>query len=158
MNPNDLLRSLRFLLDADDARMAEILALGGGDAGPDVMRAMLHDARHADFVPADERTLAQLLDGIVILCRGPAEPRPPSDGPVTNNVVIKKLRAAYTLKDPDMFSLLAAGGTAVAKPELNAWFRAPENSHFRACPDTHLKAFLTALAQRQRKKRAMGEA
>lgn len=152
MSHNDVTRSLRYLLDASDTRMVEILRLGGGQATLDQVRAFLLPEGDPGEVAVDDRTLAQLLDGVIVFRRGrdEARPLPPLEPRVTNNVVLKKLRVAFELKDVDLHAIFAAAGKSVTKPELSAFFRKPDHPHYRTLGDQYLRAFLRGLGARLR--------
>ena len=96
--------------------------------------------------------LAHFLDGLVIHCRGRNESLPPRpvEKRVTNNVVLKKLRVAFELKDVDMHEVFEAAGFPVSKPELSALFRQPDHKNYRACGDQMLRNFLKGLTLRVR--------
>ena len=98
------------------------------------------------------RVLAHFLDGLVIHRRGrnDAVPPRPVEKRVNNNVVLKKLRVAFELKDVDMHGIFEDAGFPVSKPELSALFRAPEHSNFRLCGDQMLRNFLKGLTLRLR--------
>jgi len=151
MNHNDVMRSVRYTLDANDDRLADIVKLGGGEASIDDVRGFLKDPDDASATPIDDRTMAQFLDGVIYALRGRDESRPaPPPERVTNNVVLKKLRVAYSLQEADLLAIFAAGGHDITKPELSSFLRKPDNSHFRACGDQYLRAFLKGLALRVR--------
>ena len=69
---------------------------------------------------------------------------------VNNNVVLKKLRVAFELKDVDMHGIFEDAGFPVSKPELSALFRAPGHKNFRLCGDQMLRNFLKGLTLRLR--------
>ena len=69
---------------------------------------------------------------------------------ISNNVVLKKLRVAFQLKDEDMQEVFAGAGFPVSKPELSALFRQPGHKNYRACGDQLLRAFLKGLTLRVR--------
>jgi uncharacterized protein YehS (DUF1456 family) len=69
---------------------------------------------------------------------------------ITNNLVLKKLRVAFELKDGDMHQVFADAGFPVSKPELSALFRQPGHSNYRACGDQMLRNFLKGLTLRLR--------
>jgi uncharacterized protein YehS (DUF1456 family) len=74
----------------------------------------------------------------------------PVEKRVTNNVVLKKLRVAFELKDIDMHQILADAGFPISKPELSALFRQPGHKNFRLCGDQLLRNFLKGLTLRVR--------
>jgi uncharacterized protein YehS (DUF1456 family) len=89
---------------------------------------------------------------MVIYCRGRDESRPPRppETRVTNNVVLKKLRVAFELKDVDMHAVFESAGWPVSKPELTALFRQPGHPNYRPCGDQLLRNFLKGLTMRVR--------
>ncbi len=104
------------------------------------------------FVACDDRTLAHFLDGLIVQFRGRDESQPlrPVEKRITNNLVLKKLRVAFELKDVDMHSIFESAGFPVSKPELSALFRQPDHKNFRACGDQLLRNFLKGLTLRVR--------
>ena len=152
MTHNDVLRSLRFTLDANDARIAELLKLGGRETTREEVQAFLTPEGEPGHVAIDERSMGQLLDGLIVFRRGRDEkrPAPPPEPRVTNNVVLKKLRVAFQLEDADLRAVFASADCVVSKPELSAFFRKPDNPHFRVCGDQYLRYFLKGLALRLR--------
>ena len=74
----------------------------------------------------------------------------PVEKRVSNNLVLKKLRVAFELKDADMHQVFEEAGFPVSKPELSALFRAPGHKNFRLCGDQMLRNFLKGLTLRFR--------
>ena len=96
--------------------------------------------------------LAHFLDGLVFYYRGRDESQPqrPVETRITNNVVLKKLRVAFQLKDVDMHEVFEAAGFPLTKPELTALFRQAGHKHYRPCGDQILRNFLKGLTVRFR--------
>ena len=69
---------------------------------------------------------------------------------ITNNLVMKKLRVAFELRDADLHAIFESAGFPVAKPELSALFRQPGHKNYRACGDQMLRNFLKGLTMRVR--------
>ena len=149
---NDVLRSVRFSLDASDAKVAEIIRLSGGDADSDEVTAMLRKDGEEGYRECSDELLAHFLNGLVLHLRGPDENRPlrPIELPVTNNLVLKKLRVAFALRDVDLHAVFAAAGSPISKPEMTALFRQPGHHNYRACGDQLLRYFLKGLTLRVR--------
>ena len=151
---NDVLRSIRYMLDLSDIRVVEISKLADS-AFPlekaDV-QAFLRKDDDPDFAECSDGVLAHFLDGLVIYCRGRNDGLPPRpvEKRVTNNVVLKKLRVAFELKDVDMHEVFASAGFPISKPELTALFRQPGHTNYRACGDQLLRNFLKGLTLRVR--------
>jgi uncharacterized protein YehS (DUF1456 family) len=148
---NDVLRSIRYTLDASDGRIVQILADGGHTATIDEVRAYLRPEDSEGAVKMDDATMARFLDGLVISLRGKDDkhPAPPLEPRVTNNVVLKKLRVAFNLKEADLFAVFAAAECKISKPELSAFFRKADNPHYRPCNDQYLRYFLKGLTSFQ---------
>jgi uncharacterized protein YehS (DUF1456 family) len=148
---NDVLRSLRYILNLSDAKMAEIARLTGGELGETDMASFLKREDEEGFRPCGDRLMAHFLDGLVIFRRGRDEsrPLPAIELPVTNNMILKKLRVAFELKEDDMRTIFEGSGFPLSKPELSALFRKAGHSNYRACGDQLLRNFLKGLAQRK---------
>ena len=151
---NDVLRSIRYMLDLSDIRVVEITKLAD-PAFPlekaDV-QAFLRKDEDPDYAECSNAVLAHFLDGLIIYCRGRAESQPPRPGEkrVNNNVVLKKLRVAFALKDVDMHEIFESAGFPISKPELTALFRQPGHNNYRVCGDQLLRNFLKGLTLRVR--------
>ncbi|MCQ4241125.1 DUF1456 family protein [Stutzerimonas stutzeri] len=145
---NDVLRSLRYTLNASDAKMAEIAQLTGCEIPAAEMVAYLKNEDEDGYKPCGDRIMAYFLDGLVIYKRGKDESRPvpPIELPITNNLILKKLRVAFELKEEDMHAILKAADFPVSKPELSALFRKAGHSNYRVCGDQLLRNFLKGLA------------
>ena len=151
---NDVLRSIRYMLDLSDNKVAEITGLADPDFAIDKaqVQAFLAQDDAPGHLECDDRTLAHFLDGLVLHYRGrdPALPPRPVERRITNNVVLKKLRVAFELKDVDMHQAFADAGFPISKPELTALFRQPGHKNFRACGDQLLRNFHKGLTLRVR--------
>ncbi|MDM8349174.1 DUF1456 family protein [Pseudomonas sp. sp1636] len=149
---NDVLRSLRYMLDVSDAKIAEIIQLGGKPTGEDAIAALLKKDDEEGFVECDDELMAHFLDGLVYFKRGKDDSRPahPFELPVTNNMVLKKLRVAYELKEDDMHEIMQSVDCPVSKPEMSALFRKFGHSNYRTCGDQFLRNFLKGLTLRVR--------
>jgi uncharacterized protein YehS (DUF1456 family) len=148
MTHNDVLRSLRYLLNVSDAAMVDIFRLGDCEVSRAEVVAFLKTEDDEGYQPCDDRAMAQFLNGLVTYKRGKDESRPaqPVELPVTNNTVLKKVRVAFALKDDDILALLQQTGLRVSKTELSAFCRRPDHRNFRACGDQLLRNFLKGLA------------
>lgn len=148
MNHNDVLRSLRYLLNVSDATLVDIVRLGGHDVGRAEIAAFLKKEDEEGFKPCTDKVMAHFLNGLIIYKRGKDESRPPLpiEVPVTKNMVLKKLRVAFELKDDDIIALLDKATLRVSKAELGAFFRRPDHRNYRDCGDQFLRYFLKGLA------------
>lgn len=151
---NDVLRSIRYMLDLSDNKVIEIIRLADPDfeIDKDEVRAFLLKEDEDGYLACSDRVMAHFLDGLVIHRRGRDERQPPRpvEKRITNNVVLKKLRVAFQLMDVDMHQTFVDAGFPVSKPELSALFRQPEHKNFRLCGDQLLRNFLKGLTLRVR--------
>ncbi|MFZ3203631.1 MAG: hypothetical protein A3J25_13000 [Pseudomonadales bacterium RIFCSPLOWO2_02_FULL_63_210] len=149
---NDVLRSLRYTLDVNDVQMAEIIQLSGKEVELETLDALLKKEDEEGFVACDDELMAHFLDGLVYFKRGKDESRPaqPFELPVTNNMVLKKLRVAFELKEDDMHAIMQSVDCPVSKPEMSALFRKFGHSNYRTCGDQFLRNFLKGLTLRVR--------
>ena len=151
---NDVLRSVRYMLDISDKKVIEIIKLGGMDVALEDLVTYL-DKKEEDeegFVRCPDEVMAHFLDGLVLHRRGRNEQLPPRpvEKRITNNLVLKKLRVAFELRDEDMHRAFDEAGFPVTKPELSALFRQPDHRNYRACGDQMLRNFLKGLTLRLR--------
>lgn len=151
---NDVLRSIRYMLDLSDIKVVEITKLADADFPIEKtdVQAFLKKEDEEGYVECNNRVLAHFLDGLVFHYRGKDESQPqrPIEKRVTNNVVLKKLRVAFQLKDVDMHQAFEDAGFPISKPELTALFRQPDHKNFRLCGDQALRNFLKGLTLRVR--------
>ncbi|WP_266160676.1 DUF1456 family protein [Dyella silvatica] len=151
---NDVLRSIRYMLDLSDIKVVEITKLA--DAAFPLekaqVQAFLKKDEEEGYVECSGPVLAHFLDGLVFHYRGRDESLPPRpmEKRMTNNVVLKKLRVAFQLKDIDMHRIFEDAGFPISKPELTALFRQPGHKNFRLCGDQLLRNFLKGLTMRVR--------
>lgn len=151
---NDVLRSIRYMLDLSDIRVVEITKLAD-PAFPiekaDV-QAYLRKDDDPEYAECSNAVLAHFLDGLILYYRGRDESVPPRpvEKRVNNNVVLKKLRVAFALKDVDMHDIFESAGFPISKPELTALFRQPAHTNYRVCGDQLLRNFLKGLTLRVR--------
>ncbi len=155
MMTNDVLRSVRYMLDLSDAHVVDMMKLANYDANPQDVAAWLKkegEEGEEGFIECPALCLAHFLDGLVISRRGKNEnaPAEPSPTALSNNMVLKKLRVAFELKEEDLHALMDAAGFKISKPEFSAIFRKEGHKNYRPCGDQFLRNFLKGLTLRVR--------
>ena len=152
---NDILRSVRYMLDLSDQKVVDIVKLADPSfvLDKDDVQPLLRKEDEEGFVECSPAVLARFLDGLIVHRRGRDDSVPPRpvETRVTNNLVLKKLRVAFELKDDDLQQIFRDADFAVSKPELSALFRQPGHKNYRACGDQMLRNFLKGLTKRVRK-------
>ncbi|RAU49394.1 MULTISPECIES: DUF1456 family protein [unclassified Pseudomonas] len=152
MMNNDVLRSIRYTLDISDGKLADIIRLGGLETTKAQVIAYTKKEEEDGFEPCSDEVLAYFLDGLVFFKRGKDETRPSLsiELPMTNNIILKKLRVAFELKEEDLLAILQASDFPISKPELSALFRKPGHNNYRPCGEQLLRNFLRGLTLRIR--------
>jgi uncharacterized protein YehS (DUF1456 family) len=148
---NDVLRSIRYMLNISEFKLADIVILGGGKVSQTDINTFIKKEDEPGFVECPQNVMAHFLNGLIYLKRGKDESRPalPLELP-TNNTVLKKLRVAFELKDQDIINILQNASFTVSKTELSAFFRKEGHQNFRPCGDQFLRHFLKGLTARER--------
>ncbi len=147
MDNNTVLRSLRYALNASDQDMADIFLKGGVSLDAATVELCLKGEEDEGFQPLENKELIAFLDGLILQKRGPSD-RAPVEEELNNNLVLRKLRIAFELRDDDMIRTISKGGFVIKKPELSALFRKKGHKHYRACGDQLLRYFLKGLGTR----------
>ena len=148
---NDILRRIRYAFDFDDSKMIALF----GSADYQVTRAQISDWLKKDDDPAfqelSDTQLAIFLNGLINHKRVKKEgPQPVPETRLTNNMIFMKLKIALNLKAEDVLEILALAGLRISKHELSAFFRKPDNKHYRECKDQILRNFLKGLQLKYR--------
>jgi uncharacterized protein YehS (DUF1456 family) len=140
------------MLNISEFKLVEIVKLGGGDVTQPQMNAYIKKEDEPGFEACPQNVMARFLNGLIYMRRGKDETRPPLAPELpTNNVVLKKLRVAFELKDEDILSMLDEAGFKVSKTELSALFRKEGHHNYRECGDQLLRNFLKGLTNRLKK-------
>ena len=151
---NDVLRSIRYMLDLSDNMVVDLIRLADADFAieKEDVRAFLLKEDEACFLACSDGVMARFLDGLIVHLRGRDDRLPPRpvEKRISNNVVLKKLRVAFQLTDVDMHQAFVDAGFPVSKPELSALFRQPGHKNFRLCGDQLMRNFLKGLTLRVR--------
>jgi uncharacterized protein YehS (DUF1456 family) len=144
---NDVLRSVRYMLDFSDIKIVDIVKMADLEISKSDVVAYLKKDDEEGYLACTDEVMLRFLDGLIFLMRGKDESRPPQqlETRVTNNIVLKKLRVAFEMKEEDMHGVLQLSGFPVSKPELSALFRKPGHHNYRNCGDQLLRNFLKGL-------------
>lgn len=147
MTHNDVFRAIRHILNVRDAKLIEIIRLAGVEVSLEDVVAYLKSEEEPGYKEMGDDIMAPFLDGLVFFKRGKDESRPllPTDKRITNNVILKKVRVAFELKDADIVPLIEKSGLKITKSELSAFFRSADHRNFRPCGDQFLRNLLKGL-------------
>ncbi|ASJ38440.1 DUF1456 family protein [Vibrio vulnificus] len=151
MTNNDILRRVRYTFDFKDSVMAEIFSLADLNVTDEQVTSWVKKEEDETFVELSDTELAVFLNGFINFKRGKREgEQPKPEEKLSNNIVFQKLRIALNLKAEDILEILQLVDFRLSKHELSAFFRKPENKHYRECKDQVLRNFLLGLQNQLR--------
>jgi len=147
LNNSELLFNIVQTLDISTEQIQEILKLGE-----------IEDKEIVDQVleACDNETFEAFLNGFIVYKRGKEEAKPgvKKKAPLPikvrksiNNVILKKLKIAFSLTNEDIIELFEKEGVSMTKNELTTYFRKEGHKHYRRLEDYYLKNFLTAVSK-----------
>ena len=144
---NDILRRIRYTFDFNDSAMIEIFASADHEVTREQVCDWLKKDEDGAFIDkCTDRELAIFLNGLINTRRGKKEgPQAEPESRLTNNMIFMKLRIALDFKAEDVLALMESVNFTISKHELSAFFRKPENKHYRECKDQILRNFLLAV-------------
>lgn len=153
MSNNDILRRVRYLFNFSDLKMIAIFKLVHYDVKIEDVSDWLRKTDDPLLVEMTDKELANFLNGLIIQKRGKREgPLPEAEDPLTNNLILRKLRIALDLKTDDILDLFASIDKGISKHELSAFFRSPDHKSYQPLMDQYLRNFLNALQSKNKKK------
>lgn len=93
--------------------------------------------------------LSSFLKGLIYeKCgKGEAAPALTPERRINNNIVLKKLRIAFSLKADAILAIFT--DQQFRMPEITAMMSVPDHKNFRECGDQFLRYFLRGLAVRE---------
>ncbi len=143
MTNNDILRRIRYTFDFKDKAMVDIFAQAEVTVTEEQVVSWLKREDDSAYIKMSDSELASFLNGLINLKRGKREgEQPEPESRLTNNMVFQKLRIALKLKAEEILEVLELANFRLSKHELSAFFRKPENKHYRECKDQILRNFL----------------
>jgi len=148
MTNNDYLRSLRYVLNVSDYKLVDIIKLAGLTVPLEDVRAYLKHEEEDGYKKCSDEIMAHFLDGMIYFKRGKDESKAPLpfEFPITNNLVLKKIKVAFSLKEDEMHEILERAGFKVGRSELSALLRKKGHENYRECGDQFLRNFLKGLS------------
>ena len=151
MDNNYILRRLRYALNINDVSMIELFKLSEYEMTPSHLTNLFKPEDDEAYVECSDHVMESFLDGLIFHKRGKKEgPAKKLDSPLTNNVVLKKIRIALEFKEDDMIAIFKLANIDVSKSELTALFRREGHKHYKECGDQFFRNFLTGLTIRYR--------
>jgi uncharacterized protein YehS (DUF1456 family) len=153
MTNNDILRRIRYALDINDATIVDICRLGGLELEKSSVTSLLKKEEEEGFSVCSDQVISSFLDGLIIQNRGPKDSTAAQEAavlPITNNIVLKKLRIALELKEEALLEILELAHAGITKAKLSALFRKEGHKNYKECGNQFLRSFLKGLTIRYR--------
>jgi uncharacterized protein YehS (DUF1456 family) len=152
MTNNDILRRIRYLFNFNDFKMIEVFKLANFEVQETEVSNWLKKEIDPSFKEMTDKELSIFLNGLIIEKRGKKEgPQPVLEDPLSNNIILRKLKIALNLKTDDILDLFALIDKKISKHELSAFLRKPDNKSYKHCMDQYLRNFLNALQTKYKK-------
>jgi len=146
---NDILRRIRYTFNFNDKQMVAIFALADQQVTREQVCNWLKKEEDSDYVNCTDVQLATFLNGFINEKRGKRDgEQPAAEKKLTNNIILTKLKIAFSLKAEEIIELLNAADLRISKPELSAFFRKPDHKHYRQCKDQILRNFLQGMQEK----------
>jgi uncharacterized protein YehS (DUF1456 family) len=148
---NDVLRRLRFAIKLNDATMMSLLESAGSPVDKEILASYFLKDEEPGFKECPRETLGAMLDALITMYRGKRDDA--SGAPqrkaaaLDNNMILKKIRIALSLKEDDLIAIMLLGGATVSKNELSALFRDRNHKNYKECMDQFLRNFLSGLGK-----------
>jgi uncharacterized protein YehS (DUF1456 family) len=145
---NDVLRRLRYAFDLGDRAVLDLFVQGGAPVEPEELPRLLKREEEPGFLELRSVQLDAFLDGLIAWKRGKREEEPgaePPRTPLTNNVILRKLKIALSFREDDMLSTLELARFRISRGELSAFFRQRGHKNYRECGDQVVRNFLVGL-------------
>lgn len=132
MENKDVIKNLRKVLKASDQLKDEQI---------DKILGVASDA------PLSDEALSKILNDLIVYKRGESTSGSPQplELPLTNNIVLKKLRVAFEIKEENLVSFVKELKDKTQAREWSAYFRKATHKHYRNCPDEFLTTVFRAL-------------
>jgi len=146
MTNNDILRSIRYTLDLNDASMIEIFGLGDCITKRSDVSDWMKKEDDPLYIELSDQFLAAFLNGLIVQRRGKREGvQMIAEKELSNNLILRKLKIAFDLKTDDIIELFNLVDKKISPHELSAFLRSPEQKQYRLCNDQYLRNFIHGL-------------
>jgi uncharacterized protein YehS (DUF1456 family) len=147
VNTNEILYRISKALNLSIEEMLKAYELADYPMERTHLEALLKRRQDKGFMLCSYEELGVFLDGLIILKRGPSPQKSDTQEEVelTNNLILKKLRIALELKEPETEIIFGLADVILTKQELKSLFRKEGHKNFKACSDECILSFLEGL-------------
>jgi uncharacterized protein YehS (DUF1456 family) len=147
MKINDILFNIKKALSLSSSELIEAYALAEYIMNKERLENILKRRQDEGYQEATYEELGIFLDGLVLFKRGVNEKETTTDEVVdlTNNLIMKKLRVALELKEPELLIVFGLAEIHMSKRQIGSLFRKEGTKNFRPASDELLMAFIEGL-------------
>jgi len=147
ISTNEILYRIKKALNLTSDEILKMYTLESYKMEASHLETLLKRRLDKGFMLCSYEELGVFLDGLVTFKRGPSPKKPEDEEPVelTNNLILKKLRIALELKEPETEIIFGLGDVTLSKQELKSLFRKEGHKNFKPCSDELLMSFLEGL-------------
>lgn len=154
MNNTERLMRLSDALGFEALDIVEVFELGHIEMSEEAVHKLLLGQNETPF---EYETLEAFLNGLIVFNRGeqPLKPGQQKRQPMMvedprsiNNVMLKKLKIAFSLSSEEMLELFKVVEISISKDKLSSLFRKEGHKSYKYCRDVYVIGFLKALGQR----------
>lgn len=151
MTNNDILKRLRYTFNYNDEEMVGIFASAEYKVTRSLITDWLKSEEHQEYKDIHDDQLAIFLNGLINEKRGKKEgEQPKPEKELENNVILKKLKIALSLKTEDIVELFKLAGKPISPHEVTAFLRNPKQNQYRPFQEQYLRNFLNGLQAKYR--------
>ena len=149
VNTNEILYRLQQALGLSIDEMLKAYALTDYPMEQTHLESLLKRRNDKAFHLCSYEELGVFLDGLIILKRGPSSKQANENDavPLTNNLILKKLRVALELKESETELVFNLADVFLTKQELKSLFRKEDHKNFKPCSNALLMAFIEGLEE-----------
>ncbi len=143
MKPSKVLFKIKEALRLDKDTIKKIYELQDYPISDERLEAILAKPNKKIFQEATYEELGVFLDGLFEY-RRKEKPKIPQDEEIelNNNLILKKIRSAFKLKEIDIEVIFELGGREISRSKIKDMFRNPKHPKFLECSDEVLNDFL----------------
>ncbi|MDR3259954.1 MAG: DUF1456 family protein [Fusobacteriaceae bacterium] len=152
MQNNKVLKDVRYALKLRNKKMEKIFKLGSIEITEDEVEKLLSREKTREFMNCNNKYLHGFLNGLIIYYRGGSEENAKKISKFVkisktnaNNLVLKKLKVALSLKAEDISTIFKMGDIEVTNSEISGMLRGESSKIYRTCGDKYLRKFLRGL-------------
>lgn len=144
---------IRYALHMKNSEVKELFELADMEITLPQVVSLLKKEEQEGFEACTPEQLHAFLDGLITKRRGKKDGPAPkiNRSRIDNNMILRKLRIAFELRDTDVIATLKLTGFNLSKAELGAMSRRKKHHNYTACGDQVLRNFLRGLVLKYRK-------